>query len=371
MAHALEQSWHGDLSGLVITRYGHSVPCQRIEVIEAGHPIPDESGVLASKRLFDVVQHLSPDDLVICLVSGGGSALFTLPAPNISLADKQTITHSLLASGATIAEINCLRKHLSASKGGRLAEACFPARVLTLAISDVPGDDPSIVASGPTVPDPSTCADALAIANRYQITLPEPIRALLEGGDCETPKPGASCFMRNEFRLIATPQQSLEAAAAAAQKAGIAAHILSDRIEGESRHIAHMHAAIARQIATRSQPFEAPSVLLSGGETTVALKGDGRGGPNAEFLLALLDDLRGHPRIYALAADTDGIDGSESNAGAIMRPDSFKRSQTLGLSTSAHLAQNDSFGFFDALGDLLVTGPTLTNVNDFRAILVL
>ncbi|WP_051319102.1 glycerate kinase type-2 family protein [Chitinimonas koreensis] len=370
MAQALEQHWAGPLDGLVVTRYGFGAPCTRIEIVEAAHPVPDAAGLRAAERIFEKVRGLGPDDLVICLISGGGSALLALPAEGLTLADKQAINTDLLRSGATIAEMNCVRKHLSASKGGRLALAAAPARVVTLAISDVPGDDPAIIASGPTVPDATTCEDALAVVARYGIVLPPAARALLESGRGETPKPGDPRFDRCETRLIATPQMALEAAAAKARELGLTPWILSDRMEGEARDIALAHAAIARQVAERGQPFGAPCVLLSGGETTVTLRGHGRGGRNSEFLLALAADLQGHPRIHALAADTDGIDGSEDNAGALLHPDSHARAEALGLRARHYLADNDGYGYFEALGDLLVTGPTLTNVNDFRAILV-
>jgi glycerate 2-kinase len=370
MAQAVEKHWPGPLSGLVVTRYGHAVPCRRIEVVEARHPVPDAAGRAAAGRILASVEGLTEDDLVLCLISGGGSALLALPAPGLALEDKQAVTRELLRCGATIQEFNCVRKHLSAIKGGRLAAAAFPARVVTLAISDVPGDDPAVIASGPTVPDPTTSADALAILERYAVTLPEPIRRHLASPAAETPKPGDRHLARAETILIATPQDALEAAAAVARRAGVTPVILGNALEGEARDVALVHAGIARQIAGWGQPAPAPAVLLSGGETTVTIRGRGRGGRNAEFLLALAVALNGHPGIHALAADTDGIDGSEDNAGAILAPDTLGRAAGLGLNAKARLDDNDAYGFFSALNDLLVTGPTLTNVNDFRAVLV-
>lgn len=371
MARAVETNWPGELSGLVVTRYGYATPCERIEVVEAAHPVPDEAGVAAAERLLDQVRGLSADDLVICLISGGGSALLALPAEGIPLAEKQAINRALLRSGAPIADINVVRKHLSAIKGGRLVLACAPARVVTLAISDVPGDDPATIASGPTCPDPSTAAEALAVLKRYRVPVSAAVRDHLAAGHDETPKPGDPRFADHVFHLVATPQQALEAAAAAARARGVAAHILSDRIEGEARDVARVQGAIARQVADRSQPFTPPCVLLSGGETTVTVRGRGRGGRNAEFLLALAVDLGGHPRIHGLAADTDGIDGSEDNAGALIDPTTLARAAAAGVQASDCLAANDAYRFFAATGDLLMTGPTRTNVNDFRAILVL
>ena len=370
MARAVEDHWQGALSGLVITRYGHAVPCSRIEIVEAAHPVPDEAGRQAAARILDMVQGLSADDLVLCLISGGGSALLSLPAPGLSLEDKQAVNRALLKCGATISEMNCLRKHLSAIKGGRLAAAAAPARTVSLLISDVPGDDPSIIASGPTVPDPSSSADALAVLEKYAIEAPEAVVAHLRGGRDETPKPGDPRLAGAEAVLIASPQGSLEAAARAAREAGVTPYILGDRIEGEARQVAEMHADIARQAAARGEPVAPPALILSGGETTVTVRGKGRGGRNAEFLLALTVALDGAPGIHAIACDTDGIDGTEDNAGALTGPDSLARAAGLGLDARARLAENDGYGFFEALGDLVKTGPTLTNVNDFRAILV-
>ncbi len=384
MAQALEALWPADapLHGLVVTRYGH-VPsrpeglAQRIEVVQASHPVPDAAGQQAAARMLALTQGLRAEDLVLCLISGGGSALLTLPAGGLSLTQKQDVNRALLASGASISEMNCVRKHLSAIKGGRLAAACFPARVVTLTISDVPGDDPGIIASGPTVPDASTCAQALAIVQRYGISLPDGVLAALHGGTLETPKPGDARFAGHQVHLIATPQQSLDAAAQAARAAGIAAHVLSDEMEGESREVGKVHAALARAVARRGAPFARPCVLLSGGETTVTLRprpagsANGRGGRAGEFCLGLAQALQGQPNVFALAADTDGIDGVEDNAGAWVTPDTLARAQACGLQLADHLDRNDAYGYFDALGDLVVTGPTHTNVNDFRAVLVL
>ena len=384
MAQAVEALWPPDapLEGLVVTRYGHIPPrpaglAQRIEVVEAAHPVPDAAGLAAAQRILALVQGLTENDLVLCLISGGGSALLTLPADGLTLQDKQAISKALLNSGATIAEMNCVRKHLSRIKGGRLAAACTPARVVTLTISDVPGDDPSLIASGPTVPDASTCAEALAILQRYSIEVPEAIKAQLAQGALETPKPGDTRFDGHQVHLIATPQQSLEAAAEAARAAGLAAYILSDEMEGESREVGKVHAALARAVALKNQPFQKPCVILSGGETTVTIRPQapgaprGRGGRAGEFCMGLALALQGQPNVYALAADTDGIDGVEDNAGACVAPDTLQRATALGLKLDSYLDRNDAYGFFEALGDLLVTGPTHTNVNDFRALLIL
>ncbi|MBS0390202.1 MAG: glycerate kinase [Proteobacteria bacterium] len=384
MAQALEALWPQDapLSGLVVTRYHHIPPrpeglAQRIELVEAAHPVPDAAGLAAAERILALTQGLTEDDLVLCLISGGGSALLTLPADGIDLAEKQRINKALLESGAAIAEMNCVRKHLSRIKGGRLAAACHPAKVVTLTISDVPGDDPSIIASGPTVPDASSCADALAILDRYQIGVPDAVRAALATGALETPKPGDARFAGHEVHLIATPQQSLETAAEAARAAGIAAHVLSDEIEGESREVGKVHAALARAVAQRGAPFARPCVILSGGETTVTIRPrqpgapKGRGGRAGEFCMGLAQALQGQAGVWALAADTDGIDGVEDNAGARVGPDSLARAARQGLRISDHLDRNDAYGFFEPLGDLVFTGPTNTNVNDFRALLIL
>jgi glycerate 2-kinase len=376
MARAFEAAWPGPLEGLVITRYGHAVPCGRIEVVEAGHPVPDAAGEQAARRILTLARGLGPEDQLVFLASGGGSALLSLPAPQITLADKQAVTHALLRSGATITEINTVRKHLSAIKGGRLATAAAPARIVTLAISDVPGDDPAVIASGPTVPDPTTFADARSVLAKHRITEPEAVITRLAGHAEETPKPGDPIFDRARFDLIASPQRSLQAAAAAAERRQIIPILLSDRIEGEARQVALVHAAIAFQV--RAGKFRVgghlvspPAVILSGGETTVAVTGAGRGGRNSEFLLALAVALDRAEGIWALACDTDGIDGTEDNAGAIVYPGTVERASARGISAQEALAANDGYGFFAALGDLVVTGPTLTNVNDFRAVLVL
>ncbi len=371
MAKTVEDHWQGKISGLVVTRYDHGADCKKIEVVEASHPVPDEAGRKAASRILDMVQGLTEDDLVLCLISGGGSSLLALPAEGISLEQKQAINKALLKSGATIFEMNCVRKHLSAIKGGRLALACAPARVVTFLISDIPGDDPGIIASGPTLADPTTCADALAVLKKYGIAIPDAVLQHLESGRGESAKPGDPRLERNQHFVIANAQDALDAAAATAQTAGLPAYILSDRMEGEASDIALAHAAIAEQIADRGQPFSKPCVVISGGETTVTVKGNGRGGRNAEFLLSLAIALNGHENIHAIACDTDGIDGSEDNAGAICQPHSIRHAEELGLNPKAMLANNDGYGFFNALGDLVVSGPTRTNVNDFRAIVIL
>ena len=372
MARAVEKHWKGDISGLVVTRYEHGIDCQRIEVIEAAHPVPDEAGRKAASRMMEMVQGLTENDLVLCLISGGGSSLLALPAPGITLEQKQAINRALLKSGAAISEMNCVRKHLSAIKGGHLAKLCAPARVVTLCISDVPGDDPAIIASGPTVPDATTCADALRILQRHAIAIPEHVRAALEDGTLETPKPGDACFARTSVHLVATPQHALEAAARTALAAGVSAHILSDEIEGESHVVGRLHGALARAVALRDAPFRKPCVILSGGETTVTVNArGGRGGRATEFLLGCALALQETPGVHVLAADTDGIDGVEDNAGAFVAPDTLARAASLQLKAQEHLDRNDAHGFFEPLGDLLVTGPTYTNVNDFRALLVL
>ena len=370
MARALEEHWPGELSGLVVTRYGHGAPTRRIEIVEASHPVPDAAGERAARRILELVGGLTADDLVICLISGGGSALLALPAEGLTLADKQEINRALLRSGADIGEMNIVRRHLSAIKGGRLAAACHPARVVTLAISDVPGDDPAVIASGPTVPDATTCEDAMAILARYGVEVPAAAREILESGRGESVKPGDPRLAGSEFRLIAAPQMALDAAAAVGQEAGIPVHILGDAIEGEARDVGKVLAGIVLQIARRNQPFPKPCLLLSGGETTVTIRGEGRGGRNVEFLLGLGQALAGHPGIHALAGDTDGVDGAEEVAGAYLAPDSIGRAREKGIRIADSLARNDGHGFFEALGDQVVTGPTLTNVNDFRAILI-
>ncbi|MDD0975273.1 glycerate kinase type-2 family protein [Pseudomonas fontis] len=370
MAEVVERSWKGEVSGLVVTRYGHGASCSKIEVVEAAHPVPDAAGLAVAKRVLEMVSNLTAEDRVIFLLSGGGSALLALPAAGLTLADKQQINKALLKSGATIGEMNCVRKHLSAIKGGRLAKACWPATVYTYAISDVPGDLATVIASGPTVADPSTSAEALAILKRYHIEAPKAVIDWLNNPASETVKADDPALARSHFQLIARPQQSLEAAAVKARQAGFSPLILGD-LEGESREVAKVHAGIARQIVLHGQPLAAPCVILSGGETTVTVRGNGRGGRNAEFLLSLTESLKGLPGVYALAGDTDGIDGSEENAGAYMTPDSYARAQALGLSAADELDNNNGYGYFAALDALIVTEPTRTNVNDFRAILIL
>jgi len=370
MARAVEDNWPGELSGLVVTRYGYAVACDRIEIIEASHPVPDAASLTAAQRMLALVKGLSADDRVLCLISGGGSSLLSLPLEGLTLEHKQQVNRALLKSGASISEMNTVRRHLSGIKGGRLAAACHPAKLLTLLISDVPGDDPINIASGPTVADPTSCADALDIVRRYAIELPAPVRSLLESGRGESVKPGDARLAGSGCKIIATPQMALEAAAAIARAAGIEAHILGDALEGEARDVGRVLAGIALQVAGRGQPFSPPCVLLSGGETTVTVRGTGRGGRNVECLLAMAVALAGQPGIHALAGDTDGVDGQEEIAGALLAPDSLARARAIGLSPLDMLANNDGHGFFGALGDAVITGPTLTNVNDFRAILI-
>ncbi len=371
MAKAVEEHWPGPLSGLVVTRYGHGVPCSRIEIVEAAHPVPDAAGEAAAARILALLSGLSANDRVLALISGGGSALLAAPAPGITLAQKRALTDALLRSGAPIKEINCVRKHLSAIKGGRLALAAWPAPLLTLAISDVPGDDPAVIASGPTVGDPTTAADALRVLDAYAIPLAAPLRAWLASGAAETPKPDDPRLAGATYRLLASPRQMLETAAAEARRCGVTPLILGDALEGEAREVGRVHAGIALACARHGFPGAAPCVLLSGGETTVTVRGaGGRGGRNSEFLLGLALALGGAPGIHALAADSDGIDGSEDNAGAFVAPDTPLRARSLGLDGQAALAAHDAWGYFAALDDLLLTGPTRTNVNAFRAILI-
>ena len=370
MAKAVEDNWNGDLSGLVVTRYGYEVSCNRLEIVQAAHPVPDIAGMNAARRILETVSNLTEKDTVLCLISGGGSALLPLPSEGLSLEDKQVVSRSLLKSGASISEMNCVRRHLSAIKGGRLASACYPAKVITLLISDVPGDDPADIASGPTVADVTTCADALEILKKYGINVSRYIIEMLEEGKTESVKPDDPRIKGVVTRLIATPQMALENAAKVAESYGIRAHILSDRIEGEALDVGMVLSAIAMQTARHAQPFIPPCVLLSGGETTVTVRGDGRGGRNVEFLLSLGIALDGHPGIHAVAGDTDGVDGMEEIAGAYLFPDSIKQAWKMGINPKYSLANNDGHGFFQALGHSIVTGPTLTNVNDFRAILV-
>ena len=366
MARALEDAWPGDLEGLVVTRYGHSVDCDRIRIVEASHPVPDDNGLMAARDIREMVSGLSKDDLVIALISGGGSALLTMPANGLTLADKQAVNNGLLRSGAPIGEMNCVRRHLSAIKGGRLAAAAAPARVVTIAISDVPGDDPAAIASGPTVPDATTSAQALAIIEKYGMDVPDVVRAWLADPASETPKPGDPIFANSEYRMAATPAMSLEAAARIARDAGLEPVMLGDAIEGEARDIGVEHARLALQHKQAGRKC----VLLSGGETTVTVRGKGRGGRNTEYLLGHALELAGAEGIYSIACDTDGIDGSEDNAGAWCGPQTLGEARAAGADPDALLAGNDAYTCFEAAGSLVVTGPTLTNVNDFRATLI-
>ncbi|HKX44675.1 MAG TPA: glycerate kinase [Burkholderiaceae bacterium] len=379
MAAAVDALWpkNAPMSGLVVTRYDYVPPAYkanpgRIEVVEAAHPVPDEAGRRAAQRIAALTAGLTADDLVLCLMSGGASSLLAMPADGITLDEKQAVNKALLKSGAAIDEMNCVRKHLSKIKGGRLAAMCAPAQVVTLLISDVPGDAPEVIGSGPTVPDSTTCADALRILARYGIEIPAAARAGLESGRLETPKPGDTIFAGHAVHMIATPRQSLDAAARVARDAGIAVHVLSDEMEGESREVGKVHAALARYVARHGQPFAKPCVILSGGETTVTVKSKGgRGGRATEFLLGCAIALQGEPNVHVLAADTDGIDGVEDNAGALVMPSTLARAAAQGLKAQDFLDRNDAYNFFKPLGDLIVPGPTFTNVNDFRAVLVL
>ncbi len=370
LAQALEEAWDGPLSGVVVTRYGYAAPCERIEVLEAAHPEPDAAGIAAARRLLDTVSGLGPDDLVIALICGGGSALLPCPPDGLTLEDEIAVNRALLASGAPISEMNVLRKHVSGIKGGRLARAAAPARVASLVVSDIPGDDPWLVASGPTVPDPAGPEAARAVVRRYRLDLPQAVLDHLARPDCAAPLPDDPAFARNTVRVIASAAVSLEAAEAAAAARGLRAVILSDAIEGEAREVARVHAAIAREIAARDRPFPRPVVLLSGGETTVTLRARGKGGRNSEFLLSLALGLDGVAGVTALAADTDGIDGSEDNAGGFVDGGTVARIRAAGADPRALLDGNDAWTALDLAGDLLVTGPTGTNVNDFRAILI-
>ena len=376
MAQAVENAWPADaqLDGLVVTRYGHTLPTHKIRVVEAGHPIPDDHGAQAAQEILSMVQALSADDLLLSLFSGGGSSLLSLPIAGISLPDLKEVTQQLLRCGASIQEINTVRKHLSAIQGGRLAAVC-KAPVLALIISDVTGDAATHIASGPCAPDPTTFTDALAVLERYDLNAPPAVKQVLLTGKAgavnETPKPGSAVFTRVENRIIANAHQSLAAAAEYFRNSGITPLILGDTVSGESREIAKSYAAFAKEIRNYPQGLKAPAVLLSGGETTVTVKGKGRGGRNAEFLLSLLIELAGTEAVYALACDTDGLDGSENNAGAFIAPDSLHRAERLGLDAAAYLANNDAYTFFQQLNDLVITGPTFTNVNDYRAILIL
>ncbi|RKT14353.1 hydroxypyruvate reductase [Paraburkholderia sp. RAU2J] len=371
MASALEKIWPGELTGMVVTRYGYAVQCDRIEIVEAAHPVPAINGLRGTQTMFKLVDGLNEDDLVICLMSGGASSLLSLPLDPLSLEEKKDINRALLSSGAAISEINCVRRHLSAVKGGRLAAACHPAQLLTLLISDVPGDSAVDIGSGPTVADPSTCADALNIIRRYGIAMPLAAMQILESGAGESIKPGNPSLASSDYRIITAPQIALEAAAEVAKAAGIPCYILSDRIEGEARDVGKVMAGIALQVARRNQPFKAPCILLSGGETTVSVKGDGRGGRNVEFLLSLAIALQGEDGVHAIACDTDGVDGRDEIAGAFISPDTLDRAWKSGMNPQASLDNNDGHTFFGGLGDSVICGPTLTNVNDFRAVLVL
>ncbi|MBD9522621.1 glycerate kinase [Ensifer sp. ENS02] len=370
MAAAFERHWDGPLSGVIVTRYGYAAPCETVEVLEASHPLPDENGLLASKRLLAEVGGLTADDLVVALVCGGGSALLPSPPPGLTLEDEIAVNRALLASGAPISAMNAVRKHVSMIKGGRLAAAAYPAKVVSLIVSDIPGDDPALVASGPTLADASTREDALTLIERYSLNLPAKVMAWINSPESAAPSPDDPRFARNEVRLIASASVSLEAAAAEARAAGIDAIILSDAIEGEARDVGGVHAAIAREVVGRGRPFTKPVVVLSGGETTVTIRGKGKGGRNSEFLLALALGIDGAKGVSALAADTDGIDGSEDNAGAFADDTTIARLAAQRLDAAAFLQKNDSWSAFDALGDLFKPGPTGTNVNDFRAILV-
>ena len=374
MARAVERAWgargHPPPEGMVVTRYGHAAACRHIEVIEAAHPVPDAAGLEAAERVLALAERVGADDLLLCLVSGGGSALLAAPATGVALDDKQAVNRALLASGANITEMNTVRKHLSRIKGGRLAAASHPARCHAVLVSDVPGDDPATIASGPTVADPTTVADAREVASRFGVSLPAAVQAWWERSEAETPKPGDPRLARSTVEVVACAQQALEAAARVARAAGCEALILGDAIEGEAREVARVHAGMARQARRWGQPAPPPCVLLSGGETTVTVRGVGRGGRNAEFLLSFAEALDDAPGIHALAADTDGIDGTESNAGAVYWPGLMAEARRRGLEPRAALAENDGYGFFSALGALVETGPTLTNVNDFRAVLV-
>jgi hydroxypyruvate reductase len=370
LAQALEAAWDGPLEGVVVTRYGYAAPCERIEVLEAAHPEPDAAGLAAGRRLLAAVAGLGPDDLVIALIAGGGSALLPAPAPGLTLEDEIAVNRALLASGAPIADMNVLRKHVSTIKGGRLAKAAAPARVVSLIVSDIPGDIPALVASGPTVPDASTPEMARAVVRSYGLDLPQSVLDHLEGEGSAGPDPADPDFARNEIHVITSAAVSLEAAQAAARAQGVDAVILSDAVEGEAREVGRVHAALAREVALRDRPFYRPVVMLSGGETTVTLKGKGKGGRNGEFLLGFALAVDGAGGIHALAADTDGIDGTEDNAGGFADGGTAGRIRAAGADPRALLVANDAWSALELAGDLFVTGPTGTNVNDFRAILV-
>ncbi|KAB2704765.1 glycerate kinase type-2 family protein [Brucella intermedia] len=379
MAAAFERAWaerhegeDASIEGIVVTRYGYGAPCKTIEIIEASHPVPDDAGLAASKRLFDAVSNLTEDDLVVALISGGGSALLPSPPEGLTLADEIAVNKALLASGAPISAMNAVRKHLSTIKGGRLAAHAHPAKVFSLVVSDIPGDNPAFVASGPTVPDATSRDDALKIIERYKLELPDAVLAHIKSEKAHAPKPDDKIFGDNEVRVIASAAVSLEAAVKEAERHGVEAVILSDSMEGEAREVAHVHAAIAREVADRDRPFKKPIVLLSGGETTVTIRAKGgKGGRNSEFLLAFALDIDGYGNIHALAADTDGIDGSEDNAGAFADGTTVSRLQKTGEDSAARLNANDAWSAFDAIGDLFMPGPTGTNVNDLRVVLIM
>ncbi len=370
MAAALETLWQGPMVGVVVTRYGFSALCKHIEVIEASHPVPDEAGLAASRRLLQAVGGLTADDLVIALISGGGSALLPSPAAGLNLADEIAVNQALLASGAPISAMNTIRKHISTIKGGRLAATAHPAKVVSFVVSDIPGDNPALVASGPTVPDIGNRQDALALIDAYRMSLPDAVMAHLKSSAADGLEPSDPRFTKDEVHVIASAAVSLEAAAEEARRHGIEAVILSDSIEGEARDVASVHAAIAREIATRNRPFATPVLLLSGGETTVTLRAKGKGGRNSEFLLSFALGINGVAGIHAVAADTDGIDGSDDNAGAFADGHTVERMRKAGVDAKSMLMQNNAWTAFHAIDDLLVTGPTGTNVNDFRAILI-
>ncbi|WAX97022.1 glycerate kinase [Aminobacter sp. NyZ550] len=370
MAAAFEKAWDGPLEGVVVTRYGFAAPCERIRIVEASHPVPDANGLEAAKLLVQTISGLTEDDLVVALVSGGGSALLPSPAGNLTLADEIAVNEALLASGAPISAMNTIRKHISGIKGGRLAAAAHPARVVSLVVSDIPGDNPALVASGPTVPDEASRADARRLIETYRIALPANVMAHINSAAADAPQPTDPRFARNEVHVIASAAVSLDAAAEAARKQGVETVILSDAIEGEAREVGGVHAAIAREVATRNRPFNKPVLILSGGETTVTLRAKGKGGRNSEFLLAFAIGIDGLQGIDALAADTDGIDGSEDNAGAFADGSTVSRMHAASVDAKAMLAGNNAWTAFNSVGDLFVPGPTGTNVNDLRAILI-